>query len=256
MTQLTVSMPVHNTPTILLERAVDSVLSQTFSDLRLVLINDGGSSINLSIEDPRLVVYEMDKNRGRYFADAVVLGACDTDWFTIHDSDDTSAPNRFEHMFQANTANNPVIAETGWLKPADAQRTLQKYRNHPTHMEHFWFISTLYKTDLLKGLIHPGFRVGYDTVLCSMAPLIADVTISHPLLYKRYARQNSLTKSSATGIGSPFRQKEIVRLTKLFNQLKSKATLEDIKQVIQQDIPKNLLTELNFHSTELHKKIA
>lgn len=252
---ITVSMPVYNTPADLLDRAVDSVLSQTFKDIQLVIVNDGGASLKLKNKDSRIVVYEMSENRGRYFADAAVLNACSSDFFTIHDSDDTSAHNRFEHMMRANDGvNKPIIAETGWINPSNAQAVLKKHRSNPT-MQHFWFISSIYRTKFIKGLIHPGFRVGYDTILCSITPLFGEVTISHPLLYKRYRRQGSLTTSSQTGTGSPFRQREIQKLLQLFSKLKTQNTLDEAKQIVYKNISEHLLEELSFHSVRLQNKM-
>lgn len=252
---LTISMPVYNTPNDLLNKAVNSVLSQTFRDIQLILINDGGSHIGLNSKDSRIVVYEIPQNRGRYFADAVVLSACNSELFTIHDSDDTAAHNRFEHMINANKANNPITVETNpYLKHNEGQAALKKHRQRPT-MKHFWFISAIYKTDFIKNMIHPGFRVGYDTIICSVAPLFGEVTISHPLLYKRFHRLGSLTTSPETGIRSSFRQNETKKLEHLFSKLKAQKSLDLVKKTIYADISQELLEELSFHSAQLQKEV-
>ncbi|WP_143659105.1 hypothetical protein [Streptomyces sp. SA15] len=36
--------------------------------------------------------YGLPVNGGRYFADAVTLEACDTEWFAVHDADEWSEP--------------------------------------------------------------------------------------------------------------------------------------------------------------------
>ncbi len=65
----------------LLRRAVDSILAQTHRNLTLLVINDGNPTplwpALADIDDARLVRFDMDTNRGRYFADGVAIAATD-----------------------------------------------------------------------------------------------------------------------------------------------------------------------------------
>ena len=60
-------MPVYNAEKYLHE-ALESVLSQTFTDFECILVNDASTDSSLKIikafHDPRIVLIENDRNRG------------------------------------------------------------------------------------------------------------------------------------------------------------------------------------------------
>src|ERR1700692_1505713 len=79
-------------------RAVLSLLSQTHSNITVVVVNDGDPKSPWSeladIRDPRLVRFDMTANHGPYFASAVVLNATTAPYFLVQDADDWSTPDR------------------------------------------------------------------------------------------------------------------------------------------------------------------
>jgi glycosyltransferase involved in cell wall biosynthesis len=102
MTQLTVILPVYNGMPHL-PKAVRSILDQTLTDLRLLVINDGSTDGTLaylqSIDDPRVEVLG-GKHQG--LGDALNLGLehCDTEFVARMDADDISVPDRLERQLE------------------------------------------------------------------------------------------------------------------------------------------------------------
>lgn len=107
----------------LLREAIESVLQQTYSNIELVLVNDGSTDNYLEIITPYLnknnvhfITYE--KNRGVAYArnkGLECLEKLNCDYFTIHDSDDISDVTRFEKIISQFTPNTLGIT-TAYIK--------------------------------------------------------------------------------------------------------------------------------------------
>ncbi len=102
MPEISVLLPVYNTPELYLRECIESILNQSFADFELLVVNDASTDENvekvvLSYADARLI-YEkntvnlgisetrnrlVDKARGKYLA--------------VMDHDDVSLPKRLEY---------------------------------------------------------------------------------------------------------------------------------------------------------------
>lgn len=239
---LTVSLPTYRNPDTL-RRAVDSVLGQTYTDLTLVVVNDAGDATEAfeplsDITDPRLVRFSLEANHGRYFADCVVAYACDTEWFTVHDSDDWSEPQRLQEMMHLAVRQHADVvpgAETIHGATTRIRRPLLRFPNRP--LPHMWHLSALYRTRVFQSVIHPGFRVGYDSLMSAMlASTNLRIVPSNFPRYHRVGRNGSLTRDPLTGIGSEFRKQEIEGLMHLWKQVPRNPTLQDLSDVVGRNI--------------------
>lgn len=98
---VSVVMPVYNTEKYLAE-AIESILTQTFSDFELIIVDDasqdGSPAISRSYaeRDSRIHVIELAENRGDGAARNRGLAAAAGEYFTSPDSDDISLPQRLE----------------------------------------------------------------------------------------------------------------------------------------------------------------
>lgn len=99
---------------VLLERAIHSILNQTMRDFVLVVVNDGGEHADVEsaltragvLDDSRIVVVHNGKNLGRVESIHVGLDAAESDYFVLHDDDDTWAP-RFLEVTSAHLDAHP-----------------------------------------------------------------------------------------------------------------------------------------------------
>lgn len=99
---LIVVMPVYNSEKTL-DAAILSVLNQSYTNLRLFVVDDCSTDSSLSIakkylSDPRVRLFRNNKNMGAYYSRNIGLyHARSLTWgyFTSHDSDDVS----FEHRY-------------------------------------------------------------------------------------------------------------------------------------------------------------
>lgn len=234
MNKLTISMPFFNTGPEYVRKAANSLTNQTFEDFRLVLVNDGGGPEvwdDLSdLDDERIVKFDLKRNSGRYYADAVVLRATDTEWFTVHDSDDYSESSRLEEMFSVSDGKEVVFAghthdtakgERAFLPDIESGMNVlnqRGFRGVPPHMTNH---TALWSTQAINriGGPHPEWRIAYDTVMVALAVMRLDWTISKNVGYHVVERENSLTRNKDTGIGSRDRNRAGSRITILWRQI-------------------------------------
>lgn len=263
--QLVVGMPTFNTPAPLLKRAVESVLAQTLEDLALVVVNDGGEPLTALPRDDRLIVHELPENRGRYYADAVVVHAIsarpDTFW-SPHDADDWSEPERFEKLLPA--ALDGAAVAPYWRhvprRPDAVQQPRRDAIAQPSHrFAHLvHWSSGAYTVERLEraGGLHPGFRIGFDTLHTLMIALTGPVAVHDEARFHWCRRlSGSLTSDPATRLGSRPRSQVRIRLRKLY-QHAWQARERDPGNAIRNDVPAGLREQVVAEGERLREELG
>lgn len=96
---VTAVMPTYNKAAYV-RAAIDSVVAQTFGDWELIVVDDGSTddtpSVLATFSDPRIRVFTLPSNVGRSAARNHALRRARGRYIAICDSDDVSAPTRFE----------------------------------------------------------------------------------------------------------------------------------------------------------------
>lgn len=262
-TQLVVSMPTFRTPRDLLDRAVRSVLDQTYEDLLLVVVNDGGERLSGMPSDSRLMVWDMDRNRGRYFADAVVTRALSSrlDWlWSVHDADDWSEPERFDRLLPH--AEDGAVISPYWRHQRGKTWVQEPARDRvrkPTegfvHIAHW--VSGAYTVERVEraGGVHPGFRIGFDTLFVRMLVLTGPVGIAEDKGYHWCRRTSgSLTSSPETRFGSQRRAAAKQRLVRLDREAWDRRH-EDPGSVIRESVKPEIGEQVEVEAGRLSEAI-
>lgn len=229
MTTVAVSIPYHGCP-FGIRRAVEAVLAQTYKDLICVVTNDG-DRVNSpwqrlrGIDDPRLVRFEASANRGRYFSDAVVLAATDTEWFTVHDADDAAHPRWLELCLkEAEKSNADSVLTAQYVVDLRNKRSIELPRTDTPdrEMHHFGHMAGLWRSRWLRlvGAPNPHFKVGYDSLLSTIAWWHGRYAVLPGPVYTRYRRRGSLTTSPKTGGRSEYRRAAQAELRDLWADLR------------------------------------
>jgi glycosyltransferase involved in cell wall biosynthesis len=98
---VSVVMPTYNKGPYL-EEAIDSILSQTYSDWELIIVDDGSTDETPALlaryDHPKISVYTLPENVGRSRARNTAVHMARGRYIAICDSDDVSAPTRFERQ--------------------------------------------------------------------------------------------------------------------------------------------------------------
>ena len=105
MKKLLVIMPLYNEEEWV-ERAINSILNQTFQNFILCIINDCSTDNSLKkiekyLNNPKVLLINNEKNMGAYYSRNVglqLLEKEDFDLYTVHDADDFSDSTRFEKL--------------------------------------------------------------------------------------------------------------------------------------------------------------
>ena len=144
--------------------AVRSILTQTMSDLELVIVLDGqnpaAEAILADIDDDRIRVVPVRSSRGLAAALNTGLAACRADLVARIDADDVALPERFERQL-GELARRPQLGVLGtWAHLIDADGWYLGPRNAPTGTQNVARM-LLWR----NALIHPSVMVRREIVL-------------------------------------------------------------------------------------------
>jgi glycosyltransferase involved in cell wall biosynthesis len=187
-TKLTVLMAVHNGERYL-RAAIDSILQQTYSDFRFLIVDDastdGTREIVRSYQDGRINLVCLAANVGQTAALNAGLHRTTTPWIARMDDDDYSAPTRLEKQMRALDADPSLscVGTHAWT-----------FRDDPRVAEGV-ITTPLHHADIKRALLR-GSPIIHGSIVVSTAALLdvggyneryrvsADVELYDRLLYK------------------------------------------------------------------------
>lgn len=123
MAQIDVVMSVYNTGRYL-PFTLKSIENQTFSDIRIIIVDDGSTDNTREIvtlaqaRDPR-IVYQYQKNAGIVAAVNAGMQLCTAPFIARHDGDDISYPSRFEKEIAYLLENKDCVAVSALARHID-----------------------------------------------------------------------------------------------------------------------------------------
>jgi glycosyltransferase involved in cell wall biosynthesis len=233
-----------------IRRAVESLLTQTHRRVIVVVLNDADYETPpwpalADIDDPRLVRFDLAKNRGPYFATQVVLAATKAPYLLIQDSDDWSHPERIERLLaalkrdkadfalsatpmiheEADGSNN--VFDVRWSRIAPDNRmpgfneTFNKFQVDTTITAEFRYRAPhvgLYRTSTLHNIggYYGGFKMSYDTFLTNLILMTGKITHVPEPLYYWLVRPTSLSNCMETGMRSVQRKIAKAKIAELY----------------------------------------
>ena len=126
MKKLLVSMPVYNAEKYV-DRAIQSVLNQTYSNFCLVITNDASTDGSFEIiqkykSHPKVIILSNKENGGCFYSKNMgfkYMESGNFDVYTSHDADDYSEPNRFEEVMKAFKDDSVIGCLTGEKRIGD-----------------------------------------------------------------------------------------------------------------------------------------
>jgi glycosyltransferase involved in cell wall biosynthesis len=147
---LSIVVPVYNAEAYLKE-SIDSLLSQTYPDFEIILINDGSKDRSGDIcesykkKDSRIRVYHQ-QNQGVNRTLNFGIDQSQGEWIGRHDADDWSKPNRFERQIQYLRKNPDVKLLGTGCEIIDREGTVQQawiVENHEQIVEILPFLNVI-----------------------------------------------------------------------------------------------------------------
>lgn len=128
MSKISIIVPIYNAEKYL-ERCINSILVQTFTDFELILINDGSTDQSAEImdqyarKDPRVVAIHQ-KNSGVSAARNTGIRAAKGKYIGFVDADDTVEPMMYQKLYESIEHECADIAMVGWSKIIFGQKEL------------------------------------------------------------------------------------------------------------------------------------
>jgi hypothetical protein len=234
-------MPVYKQPEGLLRRAVLSVLAQTFSDLRLIVVDDAGGMLEeiADITDPRLECLTLTENKGTYNAHSLTLARTTTPWWCPVDADDWLDPTRLQNMLSGAGKADVVLGgmvHRGIPRPPSYPPITIK--GFPVRWSTTW-AGGLWSAQWLRsvGGFSPGIRVAYDAFLQELAWRYATVALVSDVGYHYEPREGSLTHDPNTMMRSSLRESTHRQLLEFLVQIKSPA---EARRMLSSEAPATL----------------
>ena len=216
MPTVSIIVPVYNTASYL-SRCIESLVNQTYSDLQIILIDDGSTDESGAIadewqtKDPRIEVYHQP-NQGQSAARNAGLQHAKGEYIAFVDSDDYIDSNYFSTMLQAADDTTDCV-QTGYRRIDFFGNTIRTYLPR-----HFYQYTTPWGKIYRRAFMdqhHLRFPEGmiYEDVVFSI-----DLWLAHPM-YKMipYCGYNyTLNTTSTTS------RKRLEAENELYRQLKQR----------------------------------
>jgi glycosyltransferase involved in cell wall biosynthesis len=116
---ISVVMPVYNA-SLYLKEAIESILTQTFSNFEFIIIDDGSTDNSAEIiesyNDERIKFYKNEQNKGLIFTLNKSIQLAKSAIIARMDADDVSLPNRLNIEYNYLTNNPECALVCSWIK--------------------------------------------------------------------------------------------------------------------------------------------
>ncbi len=120
--RVSVLMTVYNGAPYL-DAAIVSLLRQTFQDWELIAVENGSTDASLSVlqsyADPRIRIFELEKNIGRTPALRYAFDRANASYIAVLDADDVSAPDRFMRQVDYLDQHSDTVLVASWAQYID-----------------------------------------------------------------------------------------------------------------------------------------
>jgi glycosyltransferase involved in cell wall biosynthesis len=258
--EVLISIPYWRSPGTI-RRAVDSILTQTYRDFVLVVLNDGDTTTPpwrtlADIDDPRLIRHDLTANRGRYFTDSVALTANPYRWWMPVDADDWIEPHRLAALLAVVDEQTDIVV-TPWANHRGAQATVRPVRPPGTvpGIRVTGHLSSLWRTGHARRWCHPGQRVAWDQIMTTAAWIHGNVTVVDDPSYHRVERSGSLLTSSVYGQGTAYRRKVRRRQRRLWRAMRQQPTADAAAKLLRQAVPPAVAAQVAAEARRLRRRI-
>ena len=175
--KVSVVIPFYNRRTEV-EKAIKSVLDQTYSNYEIILVDDGSDNDISDIEklakgNDKIKIYKNKENIGASGSRNVGIRKASGDYIAFLDSDDLFKPDKLARQVQYMIASNAVISHTSYERDWNGERTIIHSGEDDGHCERKMIYNcpiatptVMLKTDWLRDndiLFNEEAEIGEDT---------------------------------------------------------------------------------------------
>lgn len=216
---ISVIMSVYNTKEEYLRYAIESILSQTYTNFEFIIIDDGSTNNALSViesyHDDRIVLIKNHENLSLPVSLNKALNICKGEYIARFDSDDCSYPERLEIQYQYMKPHPETIVcgtgvrligdmtgeEFGFIPDTETYRVYLLFRNMPLIHHSSAMIN---RKLLLKYNIRydESKRYAQDYKLWVCCSRVADCTILPNILLESRVHSKSISREQKNTQGA------------------------------------------------------
>ena len=136
--RVSVLMTIYNADPYLKE-AIDSILTQKFSDWELIAVDDGSTDQSTEIlstyDDPRVRVFTLPENTGRTPALRYAFEQVRGEYIAVLDADDVALPGRLARQVEFLDNHDEVVIVGSWVQIIDETSRITSTLELPTNSE-------------------------------------------------------------------------------------------------------------------------
>lgn len=184
MEKISIIVPIYNTERYL-KRCIDSIIKQTYTNLEIILVNDGSTDNSLKIcreyekKDKRIKLFNKE-NGGQSSARNLALKNATGDFLGFVDSDDWIALDAYEYLIKImkdrdadvafieriNTDNEKVKNKKQIIKEKvfENEKIIEEYLEYGMKTGNYGLPNYLYKKELFEEIYFPEGRICEDIV--------------------------------------------------------------------------------------------
>jgi len=185
--KVSVLIPAYNASAFI-EKAIDSILNQSFKDFELIVVDDGSTDntadLVLSYNDNRIRLVKNDKNSGLTFSRNRLINEAAGKYIAWLDADDIAHKERLKIQYEFLEKNGDYILTSSWAKTID--------KNGDIIQSNYIFIDDKYLKSSL--LFNNYFVVSSVMVRNNKDVLLCDVTYTPAEDYELWVRLSKLGK--------------------------------------------------------------
>lgn len=236
MPKLSIIIPVFNVEAYV-SRCINSVLSQTYTDFEVIIVNDGSQDKSGKIadiyakKDNRIKVVHQE-NKGVSAARNAGLRESKGEYIGFVDPDDWIEPNMYSTLISLLEHENCDIVSCSWMNNDEKGKETQYYSDLPStkmsreqFMMHFFDMPPtilgsvclkVFRRNLLKSVFSEKYTICEDNLfLAENIVNIQNAFYTCTPLYHIFSRQDSTTRrdKSRLVLGLPVRKK-IIRIAR------------------------------------------
>jgi glycosyltransferase involved in cell wall biosynthesis len=205
---VTVLMPVYNAEHFL-NKAIDSILNQTFTDFEFIIINDGSTDrseeIIKSYSNPRIRYYKNASNLKLIATLNKGFDLANGKYIARMDADDISLPTRLKLQYELMENDDTVGLCGTWFDTFNRDKIVNTSRYGPDHaticFKHLYQIhlshgTCMFRTSVLKQhslYFNPDFSHAEDYELWSRISMVTKLANVQQVLYKVRQHENEVS---------------------------------------------------------------
>lgn len=170
---VSVLMSVYNEPLNWIQQAIDSILTQTFTDFEFIIINDKPDRMELkeflernSANDSRIHIHTNPENIGLTKSLNVGLKLCMGKYIARMDADDVSLPERFQKQVEFMDNYPEIIASSALACQWDGSKLMGALYRPITHSQFVEYILTsspfIHPLLIIRNCVIDRYHIKYD----------------------------------------------------------------------------------------------